>query len=550
MARTGAEADRLDGHRHADRRAVDAAAAAVRLLHPAVRPGHQPAARRHPRGAGHLARRHRSAPRRNLLAPGPRRRAARSCCRSRSSTTTSWPSSIHVNDDGASPDFRAVALARPVPGRRAAAPACAPRSTTCAAGSARPSTTAPRIIVLSDRHSTAELAPIPSLLLTSAVHHHLIREKPRTQVGLVVETRRRPRGAPHGAADRLRRRGDQPVPGLRDDRGHDRPAACIEPTRLDKAVSNYIKACRQGRAQGDVEDGHLHGRVLHRRPGLRGHRPRPRSSSTSTSPAPSAGSAASASTSSPSEVGRPPPPSPTSTDPRSGPTASSRSAASTSGAARASTTCSTPRPCSSCSTPPGPSATTSSRSTPSWSTTRPSAWPRCAACSSFKAGERAARADRRGRAASSEIVKRFSTGAMSYGSISAEAHETLAIAMNRLGGKSNTGEGGEDPDRALTTTATAAQRHQAGGVGPLRRHQRVPHQRRRPPDQDGPGRQARRGRPAARPQGLPLDRQDPVLHARASGSSARRRTTTSTRSRTWRSSSTTSRTPTPRPGCT
>lgn len=47
----------------------------------------------------------------------------------------------------------------------------------------------------------------------------------------------------------------------------------------------------------------------------------------------------------------------------------------------------------------------------------------------------------------SEIVKRFATGAMSYGSISKEAHETLAIAMNRLGGFSNTGEGGEDPDR-------------------------------------------------------------------------------------------------------
>ena len=47
----------------------------------------------------------------------------------------------------------------------------------------------------------------------------------------------------------------------------------------------------------------------------------------------------------------------------------------------------------------------------------------------------------------SEILKRFSTGAMSYGSISAEAHETLAIAMNRLGAKSNTGEGGEDVDR-------------------------------------------------------------------------------------------------------
>ncbi len=46
-----------------------------------------------------------------------------------------------------------------------------------------------------------------------------------------------------------------------------------------------------------------------------------------------------------------------------------------------------------------------------------------------------------------EIAKRFCTGAMSYGSISIEAHQTLAIAMNRLGGKSNTGEGGEDPSR-------------------------------------------------------------------------------------------------------
>ncbi|HYG75261.1 MAG TPA: glutamate synthase large subunit [Planctomycetota bacterium] len=49
----------------------------------------------------------------------------------------------------------------------------------------------------------------------------------------------------------------------------------------------------------------------------------------------------------------------------------------------------------------------------------------------------------------SEIVKRFATGAMSYGSISKEAHENLAIAMNRIGGKSNTGEGGEDYDRFI-----------------------------------------------------------------------------------------------------
>ena len=51
------------------------------------------------------------------------------------------------------------------------------------------------------------------------------------------------------------------------------------------------------------------------------------------------------------------------------------------------------------------------------------------------------------------IVQRFKTGAMSYGSISQEAHETLAIAMNRLGGKSNSGEGGEDPERFLPDAA-------------------------------------------------------------------------------------------------
>ena len=49
----------------------------------------------------------------------------------------------------------------------------------------------------------------------------------------------------------------------------------------------------------------------------------------------------------------------------------------------------------------------------------------------------------------SSILRRFATGAMSYGSISAEAHQTLAIAMNRLGGRSNTGEGGEDSDRFI-----------------------------------------------------------------------------------------------------
>ncbi|MBC9732050.1 glutamate synthase large subunit [Nocardioides sp. zg-578] len=61
------------------------------------------------------------------------------------------------------------------------------------------------------------------------------------------------------------------------------------------------------------------------------------------------------------------------------------------------------------------------------------------------------------------IVKRFSTGAMSYGSISQEAHETLAIAMNRLGGKSNTGEGGEDPERLYDPERRSAIKQVASG---------------------------------------------------------------------------------------
>ena len=63
----------------------------------------------------------------------------------------------------------------------------------------------------------------------------------------------------------------------------------------------------------------------------------------------------------------------------------------------------------------------------------------------------------------SEIVKRFATGAMSYGSISQEAHETLAIAMNRIGGKSNSGEGGEDLERLFDPERRSAIKQVASG---------------------------------------------------------------------------------------
>ncbi|XP_056630198.1 uncharacterized protein LOC130440850 [Diorhabda sublineata] len=63
----------------------------------------------------------------------------------------------------------------------------------------------------------------------------------------------------------------------------------------------------------------------------------------------------------------------------------------------------------------------------------------------------------------SEIVKRFATGAMSFGSISLESHQTLAIAMNKVGGKSNTGEGGEDPERYLDEEKRSSIKQVASG---------------------------------------------------------------------------------------
>ena len=81
------------------------------------------------------------------------------------------------------------------------------------------------------------------------------------------------------------------------------------------------------------------------------------------------------------------------------------------------------------------------------STTTPRAAPRCAACSSSSELPEEEWLPLEEIEPAKEIVKRFSTGAMSLGSLSREAHETLAIAMNRLGGRSNTGEGGEDPVR-------------------------------------------------------------------------------------------------------
>ncbi len=129
------------------------------------------------------------------------------------------------------------------------------------------------LIVLSDRNATADWAPIPSLLLTAAIHHHLVREKTRTKVGLVIETGDAREVHHMALLIGLRRGRGEPVPGARLHRRHD--LGGVARGRVAPPGAAQLHEGRvQGRAQGDVQDGHLHRRLLHGRPGLRGDRPR------------------------------------------------------------------------------------------------------------------------------------------------------------------------------------------------------------------------------------------------------------------------------------
>ena len=348
--------------------------------------------------------------------------------------------------------------------------------------------------------------------------------------------RRAARGAPLRDADRLRRERDQPLPAARDARrARRRRPHCAgrrrRPRTRPPGAPERRQGDRQRAAEDDLEDGHLDDPVLLRRADLRGRRPRARADRHATSPAPPRGSAASALDVLAQEA--------LERHARAYPRRASRrrccpSAASTRGAATASTTCGTPRRSRSSSTPCARPTATSSDALAA--TAGPRRRPRERGLREVPrvralVNEDAARQRDAARAArdfthgerrrrpipleevepAREIVKRFCTGAMSLGSISREAHETLAIAMNRLGGRSNTGEGGEDP-RALHARRQrrpAPLGDQAGRLGALRRDDPLPRQRRRAADQDGPGRQARRGRPAARPQGRRVHRLDP-----------------------------------------
>ena len=116
----------------------------------------------------------------------------------------------------------------------------------------------------------------------------------------------------------------------------------------------------------------------------------------------------------------------------------------------------------------------------------------------------------------SEIVKRFATGAMSYGSISGRGPRDPGHRHEPHGGQVQHRRGGRGrpPLHTRPQRRLPPQRGQAGGQRPLRGDQRIPGQRGRHPDQDGPGGQAGGGGPAPGPQGVPLDRRDPPFHPR------------------------------------
>ena len=298
------------------------------------------------------------------------------------------------------------------------------------------------ILILSDRGVDAENAPIPALLAVAGVHHHLIREGTRTQVGLVLESGE-PREVHHFAL--LIGYGAGAInPYLAFETLHDMVRAGHAPGRGRGARGQELRQGRSTRAwsRSSPRWGSPPSRATaarrssrHRpRPGLRRpvlhldavahrrHRHRRHRRARSTARHERAF---------PERTG----------DGQRDLDA----AASTSGATTASTTSSTRRRSTSCSTP---AARNNYKIFKEYSALVNDQAKRRATLRGLMELKPAGPPVPIEEVEPVEaIVKRFKTGAMSYGSISKEAHETLAIAMNRIGGKSNTGEGGEDPAR-------------------------------------------------------------------------------------------------------
>ena len=212
----------------------------------------------------------------------------------------------------------------------------------------------------------------------------------------------------------------------------------------EKAIYNYIKAIGKGLSEDDVQDGHLDLHVLLRRPDLRSHRPEQRHWSTSTSPAPPANVEGIGMFEVAEEAMRT-----ASGGLRRRPGARRRSstpAASTPCACAAKSTCGRRTRSPSCSTATRANNYQTYKEYAQIINDQSRRHMTLRGLFEFRVDPaKAIPLDEVEPA--KEIVKRFATGAMSLGSISTEAHATLAIAMNRIGGKINTGEGGEDRAR-------------------------------------------------------------------------------------------------------
>ena len=198
-----------------------------------------------------------------------------------------------------SPGFRArTLLAASSRWPRAATGSSARARPALPRGRATPCASGVNILILSDRGVSPELAPIPMLLATGAVHHHLIREDAAHALRARLRDRRGARGGALGAADRLRRgRGESlPRASRRSTSWSRRAPTCPRTSTPTTARKNFVKAVRQGPAQDLREDGHLDAAELPRRADLRGDRPRPRAGRRAASRARRRASRASAST--------------------------------------------------------------------------------------------------------------------------------------------------------------------------------------------------------------------------------------------------------------
>ena len=368
-----------------------------------------------------------------------------------------------------------------------------------------------RLIVLSQRGVTKDFAPIPSLLLTGAVHQYLVRQRTRTRVGPRRRGGRRPRGAPHRAAHRLRRRCGQPVSrdghrrGPRHARRHPR-------RRLRDRREEPGQGAGQGRAQDHVQDRRVHGGLLHRRADLRGRRPGLRGGRHLLHRhhlAPGRRRLRRAGRGGP----HPPPPGlPRRRDPRVAPRARGGRRVPVAARGRAAPVQPHHGVQAAALHPPGPVRDLQGVHARGRRAGPPAHDP--ARALPLQGRRAPAGRHRRGRAG------RGHRQAVRHGrdllrvDLQGDARDPgHRDEPHRRQVQHRRGRRGRRPLHPRRQRRLPAQRDQAGGVRPVRRHQRVPRQRRRPADQDQPGREARRGRPAARPEGLPVDREHPALHA-------------------------------------